>query len=271
MRLVVALIAGIAFVTQPVAAASGRSRGAGDCGSDRPGRADRSATVVRHRARSDRARPGASDRLVRVTRAARRAAGADQGQYRGRRPASDHRRQPRACRQRHQSRCAAGRAAPLGRSHHPRQGQPFRMGQHPVQQFDFRLERGRRPGPQPVGARPQSVRLVERKRGGGRRRPRPARDRHGNRRVDHLPRGDQRHRRAEADRRTGQPDPHRSDQRQPGYRGADDRERPRGGRAADRDRRSGSGRRGHCRGRSAEGRLCRSGSTPTPCAASASA
>ena len=40
---------------------------------------------------------------------------------------------------------------------------------------------------------------------GSRGRHRPTCDRHGNRRFGHLPRGDQRHRRVEADRRAGQP------------------------------------------------------------------
>ena len=47
-------------------------------------------------------------------------------------------------------------------------------------------------------------------------------DRHRDRRVDHLPRLGQRHRRDEAQRRAGQPHPHRPDQRQPGHRRADD-------------------------------------------------
>ena len=46
--------------------------------------------------------------------------------------------------------------------------------------------------------------------------------RHRDRRVDHLPRGGQRHRRDEADGRAGQPDAHRPDQRKPGHRRADD-------------------------------------------------
>ena len=33
------------------------------------------------------------------------------------------------------------------------------MGQHPLEQFDLGLERGRRPDPQSVGARPQPLRI----------------------------------------------------------------------------------------------------------------
>ena len=67
--------------------------------------------------RSDRDRPGAARSTSSNLRgSARRPAGADQGQYRNRRPAADDRRQPRAREQRHQPRRAAGRAAPLGRA-----------------------------------------------------------------------------------------------------------------------------------------------------------
>ena len=100
-------------------------------------------------------------------------------------------------------------------------------------QFDLGLERGRRPDPQSLGARPQPVRQLERQRRGGRGGPGAAGDRHRDRRIGHLPGGDQRHRRAEADGRPGQPDPYRADQPQPGHAGADDRERARSGRAAD--------------------------------------
>ena len=68
----------------------------------------------------DQARRG---RRGQPARPARRPAGADQGQYRKRRPAADDRRQPRAREQRHQPRRAAGRAAARGRRGHPRQDQ----------------------------------------------------------------------------------------------------------------------------------------------------
>ena len=53
---------------------------------------------------------------------------------------------------------------------------------------------------------------LERQRRRGRGRPRPPRHRHRDRRVDHLPGSDQRHRRVETDGRVGQPDAHRADQ-----------------------------------------------------------
>ena len=126
----------------------------------------------------------------------RRAAGADQGQYRDGGTAADHRRQPRARQQRHRPRCAAGGAAARGgrgvigktnlsewaniRSNNSISGWSAVGGQTR----------------NPVGARPQPVRIVERQRRSGRRRPGPPGDRHRDRRLDHLPGRDQRHRRA---------------------------------------------------------------------------
>ena len=113
-----------------------------------------------HRGRSDRARPGAHARPDPPrARAAVRHADPDQGQYRDGRAAADHRRQPRARRQRHQPRRASGGAAARGRRGHRRQGQSVGMGEHPLEQFDLGLERGRRPDPQPPRAQPQSLRL----------------------------------------------------------------------------------------------------------------
>ena len=51
--------------------------------------------------------------------------------------------------QRHQPRCATGRAATRGGRGDRRQDQSSRMGEHPLQQLDFRLERGRRRGHNP--------------------------------------------------------------------------------------------------------------------------
>ena len=59
-------------------------------------------------------------------------------------------------------------------------------------------------------------------RGGGRRGHGAGGDRHRDRRLDHLPGVDQRHRRLQADRRPGQPHPCRADQPQPGHARADD-------------------------------------------------
>ena len=88
----------------------------------------------------------------------------------------------------------------------------IRMGQHPLQQLDLGLERGRRTDSQSLGARSQRLRKLQRVGRGGRRRPGPLCHRHRDRRVGHLPSGAKRDRRFEADRRTGQPNAHRSDQ-----------------------------------------------------------
>ena len=87
-------------------------------------------------------------------------------------------------------------------------------------QLDLGLERGRRADAQSLGARPQHLRHLERQRRGGRGRARALGDRHRDRRLGHLPGGDQRHRRLEADGRPGQPHAHRPDQPQPGHRRA---------------------------------------------------
>ena len=183
--------------------------------------------------------------------------GADQGQYRDRpgrcRPPRAAWRWPTmspiATRRWWRGCAAAGRGD-------PRQDQFERMGQHPLEQFDLGLERGRRPDPQPLCARPQPVRIVERQRRRGRRRAGPHGDRHRDRRIGDLPGGGQRHRRVEADRRPGQPHPCRPDQPQPGHAGADDRDGARGGRAADRHRRQRPGRSGDAGSRPAQDRLC---------------
>ena len=127
----------------------------------------------------------AFDRAGRGRRRGRRPADPDQGQYRDRgcRPL------PAAWRweQCHQPRRAIGRPASLGRSGDRRQGQPFRMGEHPLEQFDLRLERDRRPGPQPLCARPQSLRKLEPGSGAAVAAGLVRRDRHRDRRIDHLP------------------------------------------------------------------------------------
>ena len=170
--------------------------------------------------------------------------------------AADHRRQPGAARQRHQSRRAAGRAAARGRRGDRRQGQSVGMGEHPLEQFDLGLERGRRPGPQPARAQPQSLRLELGQRRRGRGRHGAGGDRHRDRRLDHLPVGDQRHRRLQADRRPGQPHSCRADQPQPGHARADDAHRPRRRPDHERDRRHRSRRSGDRRGRRPPRGLC---------------
>ncbi len=56
-----------------------------------------------------------------------------------------------------------------GRRRHPRQDQPQRVGQLPLDPFDERLERARRADPEPLRARPQPLRLELRLGRGGRR------------------------------------------------------------------------------------------------------
>ncbi len=92
-------------------------------------------------------------------RAASRYSGSDQGQHRHGGSHVDHRgiarargidRRPRRLHRR----------APAGRRRsHPRQDEPERMGELPIDAFDERLERTRRPGAQSVRARSQSLRI----------------------------------------------------------------------------------------------------------------
>ncbi len=92
-----------------------------------------------------------------------------------------------------------------GRRGDPRQDQPERVGQLPRLQLVQRLERPRRPDPQPLRARPQPLRLELGLGGGGGGQPRRRRPRHRDRRLDRLPGLDQRHRRHQADGGAGQP------------------------------------------------------------------
>ena len=78
------------------------------------------------------------------------------------------------------------RAAARGRRRDPRQDEPERVGELPLDAFDERLERARRPGQEPLRARSQPVRLELRHRRGDRRQPRGRRRRHRNRRLDRL-------------------------------------------------------------------------------------
>ena len=117
-------------------------------------------------------------------------------------PAHDGRARWRWPTQPHPSRDAAlVRAAARRRHGRARQDQPQRVGQHPRRGLGVRVERLRRPDPQPL--RPEPVRrrleLRQRRRGGGR--PRAVRGRHRDRRLDHLPGGVQRLRRDQADGR----------------------------------------------------------------------
>jgi hypothetical protein len=87
----------------------------------------------------------------------------------------------------------------------PGQDQFQRMGEHPLEQFDERVERGRRAGAQSLCARPLGLRIVERIGRGGGGEPRAGGDRDRDRRLGGLPLGDERAGRIEADARHGQP------------------------------------------------------------------
>ena len=136
---------------------------------DGPDRAD-APRGDRDQPRCDRA--GARCRCAaqgrQAARAARRRAGADQGQYRDQGSDRDDRGEPRAQKQHHAPRRAAGgEPAPTGRGD-PRQDQSQRMGQYPLDALDERMERRRRAGAQSLRARPDLVRILERiGRGGG--------------------------------------------------------------------------------------------------------
>ena len=132
-----------------------------------------------------RARPGAQGRAR--ARAAARRPGPDQGQHRHRRPDDDHRRLAGAGRRdRGAGRRVAARAARGGRGD-PREGEPERVGELPLDPLVERLERARRAVPQPLRARPQPVRLELGLGRRGRRQPVRGRGRHRDRRLDRLP------------------------------------------------------------------------------------
>ena len=105
-----------------------------------------------------------------------------------------------------------------GRRRPARQGQPERVGQHPLDPLVQRLERARRAVPQSVRARPQPLRLELGLGGGGLRQLRRGRGRHRDRRLDRLPGVGQRRRRDQADRRAGEPRGHHPDLPHAGHR-----------------------------------------------------
>ena len=130
----------------------------------------------------------------------------------------------------------------------PRQGQPVRVGELPLQPLHQRVEHARRAGRQPARDRPQPVRIEFRFRGRGRRWPGSARGGHGDRRQHRLPRQRLRDRRHQANPGPGQPHRDRAGLAGAGHRGPDD---PVGGgrrRAAVRARRRGPGRPGDVAG-----------------------
>ena len=118
-------------------------------------------------------------------------------------------------------RLPARHASPRRRARRPRCDEPLRMGQHSFLPVHERLVRGGGLDRQPVGARSQRGRIILGIRCRSRRRPRTTRDRHRDRRIDHLSQLAQRLRRPQTH---GWPAPHRrdrSDQRQPGRARAD--------------------------------------------------
>ena len=157
--------------------------------------------------------------------------------------------------------CAQGRAA--GRTAAGRgrrnfgQEQLERVGQFSLHALVERLERPRRPVPQPLCDRSHAfgIEFRFRSRGLGEF-VRHCRG-YGDRRFDRESRIDQWHRRIEADRRPGQPSRHRADLAQPGHRRTLDPQRPRRRGDARDHGGSGSRRSGERRGgRSIPDRLC---------------
>ena len=120
-----------------------------------------------------------------------------------------------------EDRCLPGQAPARRRRGDPGQDQPQRVGQFPLDPFDLRLERPRRPDAKSLRARSQSLRLQRRHRHRDRGQPRHRRRRHRNRRQHHLPVRRRWPRRDQADRRPGLPHRHHPDLRHPGHRRAD--------------------------------------------------
>ena len=187
-----------------------------------------------------------------------------QGQHRDGRPDGDDRGLARPGRQSGPSRRGRRRPAPRRRRGHPRQDQPFRVGQLP------RVHPGRLPG-RPVPQRlerpwrvyPRSVRArlgsVWVELGIGRRPGRqPVRrgDRNRDRRLGRLPGRQQRRRRPEADARAGLAAGDHPDRPQPGHG------RPDG---PDRDRRGTPAQRDEVTIRAGEGRTTCPATTPASC------
>ena len=128
-----------------------------------------------------------------------------QGQHRHRRQDGDHRGFAGPGRVEAAEGRLPRRAAAQGRGRHARQDEPQRVGQHPLQLLDQRLERPRRPDAQPLRPGPQHFRLQLRFGGGRRRQPVRRRRRHRDRRLHRQPVVGQRRRRHQADRRPRQP------------------------------------------------------------------
>ena len=133
------------------------------------------------------------------------------------------------------------REAARGGRRHPRQDQPLRVGQLPLDAFLERLERPRRAVPQSLRARPQPVGIELRFRRRGRREP--VRDRRGqrDRRLDRVAVEQLRPRGSQADAGPRLAERNRADLPQPGHRRPDGEERDRRGDPADGARRLRSG------------------------------
>ena len=252
-----------------------RAAGARLPGPDRGDRPERPAPAQRHRAqpRRDRDRQGARRRAQGRprARAAARRAGAAQGQHRDRRP-HEHDRRDRSRSTASGAARRAHRQAPARRRRgDPRQDQPERVGQHPLDAIGERLERARRPDAQSLRARPQHQRLELRLGGGGGGEPGAARRRHRDRRLDRLAGVDLRPGRPEADGRPAQPRRHRADLAQPGHAGPDGAQRRRRGAALRGDGRARRRRRRDLGGARRAGSGTRSRCPTMRCAAPASA
>ena len=153
----------------------------------------------------------------------------------------------------------------------PRQDQPQRVGELPLHAFVERLERPRRPVPQPVRARPHAVGLEfghRRRRG---REPTAPRGSAPRPTARSSPRRAQLAGRHQADRRPGEPRRHHPDRHSQDTAGPDGAHGRRRRDPARRDRRRRSARRRHGRQRRHVERTTRASSTPAGSRARASA
>ena len=177
-------------------------------GPRRPGAQLGDRTEPRRTGRCPRARRRAHGRPG--ARAAARHPGAAQGQHRRRRHgqlgrlAGDGGQPPRARR-------LPRRTPARRRRGDPGQDQPQRVGQLPLDALELGLELARRPDPQRLRARPQSLRLQRRHRHGHRGQPGDGGRGHRNRRQHHLPVGGERPGGPQAHGRPGQPRRHHPD------------------------------------------------------------
>ena len=225
-------------------------------GLPRAHRGDRPPRAVASRRHRDEPRSAGDRRHARrraqvgeYSRAVARHSGPREGQHRDRRPDGDQRRIAGVGRGRRAARCLPRRAA-AGRGRGALgQDEPERVGELPLDAVVERVERPRRPVPEPLRARSQPVRLELRHRRRDRRQSRGRRRRHRDRRLDRLPCGGQLAGRHQADARARLPIRHRPDRPQPGHGRADGAHRRGRGRAPRRAGRRRSARRGDRRER----------------------